>query len=374
MHVSELGTPTTIVGAGLVTLDLLVSNLIESAFWRRAGGTCANVLAILSFLGFRSVPIARLGTEEASDLLISDLESVGVDCHYIDRDFGAATPRIVEFIPSHPRRRHRFGFKCPLCNRRLPKRSEPILDIAVKAIEAIGHVELFFFDRPGTTILSLARKARERGAVIMFEPDTFKSNDHFTAALEVSDIVKYSRRRTRQSIDTWLINKANISPKLVIETADGVGLRFMLSSGESHSQPWVQQEAYVIDNIIDQAGAGDWCSAGFIAKLVSKEPNTRWCEEAVVQALAFGQALAAASIGFEGPKGYLETFSLISIHEAAHTTLRTGRVPEWVHKDCKRQHKSGNYYKNNATCALCLRPSAGPDISATTNSNEGTTT
>ena len=51
---------TTVVGAGFIALDVLLNGNDNEHFRRRAGGTCGNVLAILSFLGFHSVPIARI--------------------------------------------------------------------------------------------------------------------------------------------------------------------------------------------------------------------------------------------------------------------------------------------------------------------------
>jgi fructokinase len=345
----------TVAGAGLVALDLLLMNLSDSLFRQRAGGTCGNVLAILSFLGLKSFPIARLCMDDAADLLIADLESVGVDCRHIHRDPQATTPRVVEFVPTRSGMRHRFAFKCPMCQRRLPRRSEPVYEKAVESIRRIEGLQLFFFDRPGTSIVRLAYEAREHGALVMFEPDSFKSSDHFGTALEVSDIVKYSRRRVGQSIDPWLTG-TNAKPRLVVETLDGGGLRYMIQARNGFRATWKHQQAYATDTQVDQAGAGDWCSAGLIARLLANRSATRWHERTVVRALAFGQALAAASIGFRGPRGYLENASLPSIHRAARSIIRSGRVPGWV-QDGERPdlaHQDGRH----GTCALCLRPVA----------------
>jgi fructokinase len=355
MSEGKPGAPATIVGAGLVALDLLVLSLPSSLFWQRAGGTCGNVLAILSFLGFKSVPIARLGTENAAGALISDLESLGVDCHHIHRDPNATTPGVVEFIPARSGGTHRFAFSCPVCHRRLPRRSEPIWETAVESFREIGAIQLFFFDRPGTTIVRLAHEARERGAVVMFEPDSFKFNDHFTSALKVSDIVKYSERGVGKSIDPWL-NETSARPRLVIETLDGGGLRYMLRTRRNASATWKHQRAYRMDTPADQAGAGDWCSAGLIARLLTNGSPARWREKTIVRALAFGQALAAASIGFKGPRGYLENVSLPLVRRAALSTLRLGRVPDWVIQDRERSAWSVSQDGRHGACPLCLAP------------------
>ena len=54
-------SPAPVAGAGFVALDILLASDHDGTMRRRAGGTCGNVLAILSFLGFDSVAIARLG-------------------------------------------------------------------------------------------------------------------------------------------------------------------------------------------------------------------------------------------------------------------------------------------------------------------------
>ena len=131
----------TIAGAGFIALDILLSN---GQKWRqRAGGTCGNVLAILSFLGLETFPIARLGTDRAADLIISELESVGVNCQHLQRDPKARTPRVVEFLPDQPGSAHRFAFTCPMCQRRLPRRSKPTFEQATRSIHDLNPA-LFF--------------------------------------------------------------------------------------------------------------------------------------------------------------------------------------------------------------------------------------
>lgn len=341
-------------GAGLIALDLLVLDARDLRLRRRAGGTCGNVLAILSFLGFETAPIVRLGTDEAADILISDLQSVGVDCRHVQRDPAARTPRVVEFIPNRSGARHRFAFKCPICRRRLPRRSELDYEQAVESLEQMD-LKLFFFDRAGPSTVRLASEARKRGALVMFEPDSFKTNCHFTTALELSDIVKYSSRRVGQPIDTWL-HRIRVKPRLVVETLDGGGLRYILRTQGRPGAPWKHQNAFIVNNPTNQAGAGDWCSAGLITKILLNGSAHRWREKSISRALAFGQALAAASIRFKGPRGYLESSSLHFAQRAALSTLRLGRLPDWVAQDQERSAWSFSKDGRNGVCGLCLVP------------------
>ena len=179
----------TVAGAGFIALDILLASKQDRQLRRRAGGTCGNVLAILSFLGHASVLIARLGTDKAADLIMSDLKSTGVDCQHVQRDSSGRTPRVVEFLPDRPGSTHRFAFTCPMCQRRFPRRSEPIYEQGHESIHQIKPA-LFFFDRSGPTTIKLAMEARESGALVMFEPHSFGSNGNFSKALQISDVVK----------------------------------------------------------------------------------------------------------------------------------------------------------------------------------------
>ena len=57
--------PPSVYGTGLISLDIIVSMRPEEHYhW--SGGTCGNVLTILSYLGWESFPIARLNSDTAS--------------------------------------------------------------------------------------------------------------------------------------------------------------------------------------------------------------------------------------------------------------------------------------------------------------------
>ena len=346
-------SPAPVAGAGFVALDILLASDHDGRMRRRAGGTCGNVLAILSFLGFDSVAIARLGTDRAADVLISDLQSVGVDCQHMQRDSSATTPRVVEILPNSPGGAHHFAFTCPMCRRRFPRRSEPRYEQARESIEKVSP-SLLFFDRFGSTTLRLASKAREAGAVIMFEPDSFGSNNNFDAALQISDVVKYSAHRIGKSIEPWL-RKSGARPSLVIETMDGGGLRYMTRRGIDDLM-WSHQGPFVVRGPSDQAGAGDWCSVGLITRILTTAKSQRWRERTVRRALAFGQALAAASILFEGPRGYLEKRSRGTILRAALSTIRRGQLPEWIGQDTEITAEPLLPVDESDVCVLCLSP------------------
>ena len=363
MHGINPSQTATIAGTGFIALDLLLSDTQHLRVRRRLGGTCGNVLAVLSFLGFKTVPIARLGTDQAADVLISDLQSVGVDCSHVRRDPTARTPRVVELVPSRSGNRHRYVFKCPMCQRRLPKRSEPIYEQAVLSLQQMAP-KLFFFDRAGASTVRLASEAHRSGAIVMFEPDSFKTNDRFARALQVSDIVKYSGRRAEQPIDPW-IHRVDARPRLVVETLGGGGLRYMIRTSGESGTTWKYQRPFAANSTVDQAGAGDWCSAGLIMRILMNGASNRWRERTISRALAFGQALAAASIRFRGPRGYLESTSQRLVGKAALSTIRLGRVPDWIVQDQELSTWPLSEDGRKGYCALCLEPARDKEESYT---------
>ena len=68
-----------VIGTGLVALDVVIPNGLESDPQLRAGGTCGNVLTALAYLGWSSYPIARLSEDGASKLVAADLRQWGVN-------------------------------------------------------------------------------------------------------------------------------------------------------------------------------------------------------------------------------------------------------------------------------------------------------
>ena len=63
------------VGAGLVSLDILMRGYSDKQVSYKLGGTCGNVMAILSYMGWHTYPIARLDSTDYGKLLLDDMKS-----------------------------------------------------------------------------------------------------------------------------------------------------------------------------------------------------------------------------------------------------------------------------------------------------------
>jgi len=303
MSTTKKALVPSVVGTGLIVLDVTVSAVTPAPahpVW--TGGTCGNVLAILSFLGWKSHAVGRIGNDAAGTCLLRDLLDSGVDSKNIDRE-AAGTPIILHRVSVDRRGgvRHGYAFECPQCDRRYPS-FRPVLVSRAEALAGVaGVASVFFFDRVSRGILDMAAAARKNDAIVVFEPSASSEEKQFVEAYEVSDVVKYARER-RAKFDPWLEKAASRRRvPLEIETRGAEGLAFRLR-GERR---WRTREAMPVPYLRDASGAGDWLTAGFLYAAardggISKvliEP------EAVERALQVGEALAAFNCQFEGPRG-----------------------------------------------------------------------
>ena len=74
----------------------------------------------------------------------------------------------------------------------------------------------------------------------------------------------------------------------------------------------------------DSAGSGDWCSAGFLAKMRGEgvEDGLGLGDVGRVrEALRFGQALAALYCAYDGARGLMYAMSRVQVHRAAQRLL-----------------------------------------------------
>src|SRR5438045_9713816 len=89
--------PPVCVGSGFVALDLIfVGNDRRRPSFTFAGGSCGNVLTILSYLGWDSVPVIRLKNDREARKLVDDLEKWSVNTTFVRRERSGITPVVVQ--------------------------------------------------------------------------------------------------------------------------------------------------------------------------------------------------------------------------------------------------------------------------------------
>lgn len=154
-----------VVGSGLIALDVVINERRKEDPRLWTGGTCGNVLAILSYLGWHAMPVARFGRKDpGARLIFRDLRHWNVDLRFADLLPTSAAPVII-----HRLRRsasgvsfHSFSLNCPDCGRRLPPFAPIANSSAIEVLPQISPPSVVFVDRVSRGILTLVRGLAER--------------------------------------------------------------------------------------------------------------------------------------------------------------------------------------------------------------------
>lgn len=302
-------TAPTILGTGLVALDLVVSADATRPVQSWAGGTCGNVLSIMSYLGWDAFPIARLNQDPAAMRVAADMSRWGVKLDFLHLGPTASTPIIVQENQVKPdgSRKHRFTWSCRRCGHWLP-RFNAITRAAIPDVESsMGQLQVFFLDRLSRAALTLAKSASDRGAIVMFEPSGRSDPKLFAEALTIAHVVKYADQRLSDAGGTMAHDTATL---LEIQTLGSAGLRFRHKRA-GRASDWSSLGAVEVADVVDTCGSGDWCTAGLLSRLATsgREGLEGSSHSDLVAALQFGQQLAAWNCAYEGARGgmYVET-------------------------------------------------------------------
>ncbi len=300
----------TCVGAGLLTLDLVFNQEAPGRYQVRSGGSCGNVLTVLAYLGWKSSPVARIGQDEGGDIVLKDLAGFGVDTGLVVRETSARTPAILQAIKKSPTgsRTHSYSLRCPQCGSYLLRYRAISGAMAGTVVEQIPATAVFYFDRVSRGILTLAEHYREHGAFIVFEPSSVTDEKLFKEAAAVAHLLKYSVERLPDT--AYLVGQTNIP--LEVQTLGPEGLRYRWHKSDNGGRSWSFMPAYPVTNMVDEAGAGDWCTAGLISALGQKGATSFWSTQPweLEQALKLGQAMAAINCNFPSARGAM--YSLVA--------------------------------------------------------------
>lgn len=295
-------TDNICVGAGLVSLDILIRDGARFPIGYYVGGTCGNVMMILAHMGWDSFPIARLDGLKDTTRILEDMEKHGVHADFIIKDEEGKTPVIVQrnFVTKDGIMTHKFESR--------NSKGRLFLDfkpLTIKQADAIlEHIDfvpkVFYFDKVAPAILKLANAFKEMGAVVLFEPSSKGGNiNTFDQCVEVADIVKFSEQRIK---DVHLFE--GLKDKLIIQTLGADGLSFRFNS------EWIHLEPVANDKVLDTSGAGDWTAAALINELFKNKASRKiesFSRSEIEVALNKAQAIGAKSCSYEGARGMMLT-------------------------------------------------------------------
>jgi len=294
-----------VIGTGLVALDVVIPNGLAADPYLCAGGTCGNVLTALAFLGWRSYPIARLSANGASKQVAADLRQWGVSLDFVTFDDDGSTPVVIQHIRNNKTGEpiHSFSRKCPGCGAILPWYKAVRVADVTNLVPRLPKPQVFFFDRTSRGALSLAKQARDQGAIVFFEPSASSDPNLLEEALRLAHIVKVSSDRIGGNEAVLTSTK----PKIIIETRGSTGLRLRHTDSERQHDggKWHKMPPIPVECLRDTAGAGDWCTAGIIHMLgaMGAKGLDNLTLTEVRQAVRVGQAMASWTCGFDGPRG-----------------------------------------------------------------------
>lgn len=325
-HSSFSAQAPTAVGTGLVALDVLLRDE-GTTMYSALGGSAGNVLAILAHLGWSVTPVASLGRDAAADRIYHEFKKLRADTRFLSYDDHQHTP-VVYQLPSEGDSTHKFSFSCPFCG---VKRgfAAPEQDTLSEAVLRNADIpSVFYFDRVTPWALELAEKYRAHGVTVMFEPSVIGNDlDAFQRAIKSAHILKYADDRIDDLRDFH-----RDSVEVEVQTRGKRGLQFRTRSTASS---WHELSAFEIPYLADTAGAGDWCSAGFLFALIGSvaENGGKGLMSArrVKESLRFGQILAALNCMQFGARGLAKQFDrgrIVSTAAAIRNAVVTSAISD----------------------------------------------
>ena len=294
----KLETNNIAVGAGLISLDVLIWDGQRVPISYYVGGTCGNVMMILAHMGWETFPIARLDGTKDGVRVLEDMKRHNVHTDFVSTQDGK-TPVIVQrnFINKDCIPTHKFESRNNMGRFYLDFKSLTLKQ-ANEVIEKMDFApNVFFFDRVSPAILRLAESFKEKGSVIFFEPSS-RGGDvkRFNQCVEVADVIKFSDQRIKD-VEQF----ESYKDKLFIQTQGAKGLSYRLNSGWKHLEPVAN------DKVVDTAGAGDWTAAAFINELFKARKGLSGITVAEIEkALNEAQKVGAASCSYEGARGMMQ--------------------------------------------------------------------
>ena len=290
----------TCLGAGTFPLDNLQEKNGKDVniLYQHVGGTAGNVMTILAWYGWHTLPAARLDDSEVGYQLKADMKAYGCDTRLVSNAPGGGTT-ILDIIHKTGRDgkpRTAYMAHSPRGGRFVNHRFWTLKQ-ARELFDSLEEMpDVFFFDRCAPGNILLAQLFHERGVLVYYEPNE-PVDRNFLRAVTASDIVKFSNEKHPDVSFT-----EGFEDKLFVQTMNQDGLRYRLRGGD-----WYQLAPVWNPNAIDGEGAGDWTSSTFIHALGKRGlPHIADLQDSVLEdCLMEAQRVASESVSYIGAKGLI---------------------------------------------------------------------
>ena len=189
----------TCLGAGTFPLDNLLMKHADGSvetIYQHVGGTAGNVMSILAWMGWHTLPAARLDDSEVGLQLKVDLESYGCDTRYLTNtpDGGTTILDIIHKTGRDGRPKTAYMAHSPRGGRFVNHRFWTMKQ-AQALFDSLDEMpEIFFFDRCAPGNILLAELFHKCGVLVYYEPNE-PVDRNFLRAVAASDIVKFSNEK-----------------------------------------------------------------------------------------------------------------------------------------------------------------------------------
>jgi fructokinase len=318
------GLRSRVSGAGFITLDVLLGTGSQLAY-TGIGGSTGNVLSILAFLGWESLPLVNLGRDHVGATIHREFTKLGANMRHVRLDRRLTSPLVYQFA-GDPSEAPRYSFACPVCGQTRRFHESLVDSGGDEFLRCAAESNVFFFDRVTAGTVRMAQAARTGGAFVFFEPSSISVDPGlFDAALSCAHVVKYSADRIREPLDHRLS-----AGFVEIQTLGARGLRFRK---HSLAPDWVDLPALRTSSVVDTSGAGDWCTAGFLHALFARRGATELRDlgyNDIYRSLRLGQSIAALSVGHVGARGMMRAWQPSEALDMAQRILQGVNAPEWT--------------------------------------------
>lgn len=271
------------------------------------GGSAANVASVLAGLGVDPAILASVGDDDHGAAALADLRAAGVDCGHV-RVLAGATTSVKYCVVADDGRVMVLGHD---------GRNEAYDPSDLPAETLAGAACLHLTGQAPETAAGLARRGREAGLPVTFDPGRRITRRDYADAIGLADLVFVNRAEadaldldalaagaiggesaTRAPIDGFeraadrsAVARTDATPgrPAVVVKRGASGAELRTPDGRRDVHP-----GFAVDPV-DTTGAGDAFAAGYLAARLDGEP----IPAALARANACG-ALAARSVGPSG--------------------------------------------------------------------------
>ena len=296
-----------VTGMGNMSLDFIET---MGGTATRIGGTCANVLAVMTVYGWQAAPVARLDDSAMSRRIVDLFAKLpGVDSSKLRLTPSSPPAGIVQTF--HRRRNgtpnHRFRMQCGSCGARLPRIPKWTLAHLDRAMNAVVDTapDVFVADRPSETITRIVDCVRISDTMIGLLPQRI-GKTRWDSAKRAHCVSVSSEQVT---IDEMDMLPDSDCPRLEVVTLGTRGLLWRLSDCGERTE-WVAQKAKQVPVFADACGSGDWLAATLLHQ-IGELGASGWSSVArgtgrndtIGRMIAVAQTAAAYNTQFVGARG-----------------------------------------------------------------------